>query len=774
MRRPQPHHRLLAALALLLAPACGGGGASAQPPVVRLLPRPVGAVQLPEARRLALHRAPLDPAEWAASSAGEAPPRAEDGALRFPTAAGGRFTLDEPLAAGTNRIVVVARQPPGARPARLRLASRDAAGEPVPLPVPARTPLESGQVLFVMDAPLLPGRGALHGLEGAVEGGPLDLELLELWDRPPAAALPLLGGPGGAIAIGTDARHGWGLPLGVPVTCALPELPKGARLLVSAGLTTETRMAGRRARVRVAVTAEGADGETVLELPLPDATTELTGWVDQDLDLTALAGEEASVRIELLADGEAPAACALAGLALVHGREASAAPATALLITSDTHRADHLGSAARPAPVRTPHLDRLADRGVLFERAFASTNVTSPSHAALLTGVHPRDSRLTSNTGRLLEEARTLGEAYQEAGWWTLAVVSVRHLGPQGTHVTQGFDRVWAPVAPPPRADLPIEVARSLLAEAEGRPVFLWLHLFDAHDPYEPPKPWADAYWDPAVDPFDPSAPELDWAPGTYSPRLAGLRHPGWPVALYRGEVSWLDEALAPLLDEPRVARGVVAFTADHGEELDGGWARFDHRTLTGGVLQVPLLLAGPGLPQGARVPATVRQLDLGRTLLDASGLGAAPYPGRNLLRHLEGGQEPAAEAVLALSAHGFSASLTQDRWHLVLQLRDQGLPLLRPAPAGRVGLFDLEADPLCMEDLTEAEPDRAGAMLEALLARLRAREHGPLARERAASDADLAELAALGYATGEADRSEEAPWVDPTWNAALLLDRPR
>jgi arylsulfatase A-like enzyme len=772
VRRPKPHHRLLAALALLLAPACGVGDASAQPPVVRLLPRPLSEVKLPEARRLAVHRAPLDPADWAAFSAGEAEPRCEDGALRFPTAAGGRFTLEEPLPAGTNRIVVVARQPPGARPARLRLASRDGEGQPVPLPVPARTPLADGQVLFVMDAPLLPGRGALHGLEGALEGGPVDVELVELWDRPPAAALPLLGGPGGAIAIDTDARHGWGLPLGIPVACALPELPAGARLLVSAGLTTETRMAGRRARVRVEVTPRGAESGTVLELPLPDATTELTGWVDQSLDLADLAGEAATVRIELLADGSAPAACALAGLALVRGP--AAAPDTAVLVTSDTHRADHLGRAARPAPVRTPHLDRLADRGVLFEQAFASTNVTSPSHAALLTGVHPRDSRLTSNTGRLLEEARTLGEAYQEAGWWTIAVVSVRHLGPQGTHVTQGFDRVWAPVAPPPRADLPIEEARTLLAEAAGRPVFLWLHLFDAHDPYEPPKPWADAYWDPAVDPFDPSAPELDWAPGTYSPRLAGLRHPGWPVALYRGEVSWLDEALAPLLDEPRVARGVVAFTADHGEELDGGWARFDHRTLTGGVLQVPLLLAGPGLPQGARVPGTVRQLDLGRTLLDASGLGASPYPGRNLLRHLESEAGDAPEPVLALSAHGFSASLTEGRWHLVLQLRDQGLPLLRPAPAGRVGLFDLEADPLCTEGLEEREPARARAMLDALLTRLRAREHAPLARERAASDTDLAELAALGYATGEADRSDEAPWVDPAWNADLLLDRPR
>ena len=767
MRRPTPQRRLLAALPLLLA-ACSGG-AESLPAVVRLTPGGPAGFEAPAATRLAALTPPTDPAEWAATSGGDAAPRLEGEALRFPTGAGGSLALAGPLPLGLNRIVVAMREPAGARPVRLRLRSTDAAGEAVPLPVPARTPLGDGQVLFVMDAPLLPGRGQLDGLAIELKGGPVDLLEIELWDRPPAAALPALGGPGAAVSIGSATRHGWGLPLGTAATCALPRLPEGTRLLVSAGLTTETRMAGRSARVRATVEAEGRP-PLQLELPLPDATTELTGWVEDALDLAPLAGAEARVRFELLAEGSAPAACALAGIALVRDVEA---PGTATLITSDTHRADHLGRAARPAPVRTPHLDALADRGILFEQAFASTNVTSPSHAALLTGVHPRDSRLTSNTGRLIEEARTLAEAYQEAGWWTVAVVSVRHLGPQGTHVTQGFDRVWAPVAPPPRADVPIEIARELLDEAAGRPVFLWLHVFDAHDPYDPPKPWADAYWDPAEDPFDPAAPPLDWEPGTYSPRLAGLKRPGWPTALYRGEVSWLDEALAPLLDEPRVHAGVVAFTADHGEELDGGWARFDHRTLTGGVLHVPLLLAGPGLPAGARVQGTVRQLDLARTLLDASGIGGAPLPGRNLLRHLE----PDAQRkrpVLALAAHGFSASLTDGRWHLVLQLRDQGRPLLRPAPAGRVGLFDLESDPLCTHDLSAAEPARAEDLLGALLERLRAREHEPLSRERATSDADLAELAALGYATGEADRSEEAPWFDPDWNVRSLLDQPR
>ena len=78
---------------------------------------------------------------------------------------------------------------------------------------------------------------------------------------------------------------------------------------------------------------------------------------------------------------------------------------TVVLVTSDTHRADHLGSSSRSVGVQTPFLDRLASQGVMFENAFSSTNITNPSHAALMTALSPRDTRMVNNNTVLSEQA---------------------------------------------------------------------------------------------------------------------------------------------------------------------------------------------------------------------------------------------------------------------------------------------------------------------------------------------------------------------------------
>ena len=116
-----------------------------------------------------------------------------------------------------------------------------------------------------------------------------------------------------------------------------------------------------------------------------------------------------------------------------------------LLITSDTHRGDHLGSTGGPTLVRTPNLDKLAARGVLFENCVSQTNVTTPSHVTLMTGVHPKDSHVIDNRTVLIDEAETLAEAFSVAGYRTFAVTSVEHLRPRGSGLGQGFDRFDSP-----------------------------------------------------------------------------------------------------------------------------------------------------------------------------------------------------------------------------------------------------------------------------------------------------------------------------------------
>jgi arylsulfatase A-like enzyme len=253
---------------------------------------------------------------------------------------------------------------------------------------------------------------------------------------------------------------------------------------------------------------------------------------------------------------------------------------------------------------------------------------------------------------------------------------------------------------------------------------------------------------------------------------LIDLRRTDWPAALYRGEISYLDMELGRLLDHPRVQNGLVAFTADHGEELNGSLSRFDHRSLTPSTLHVPLLLAGPQVPNNTRVEIPVDQLDIGRTMLDLSGLYAADFPGRNLLRHLDEDSNAERHLHFAMSAHGFSASVTSVGWHLILQLRAQRIPFKGQVPRWDVSLHDLSKDELCATNLRDQEPDQTKKLLGKLMQWLREKDHEPVVTTRNTSASEIAELSALGYSTGVESVESTQPWLPADLTALDILDQ--
>lgn len=757
---------LLPTLTLALLGACGSDQLTLNsgPGEVRHLELlvPDGGIPSRQPTLIARLDAPSNPDDWSTKVTGDVAPRFEKKRLVLPTAKGGSLTIPGPLEPGFNRIVVDGVFQGTKQRVDLSLIS--STGRELPLKAQVALPLGVNQSL-IFDAPQLPTTHPFRELRIKISGGPCAVEHVDFWQRPTSSHYPALDGAADTIAIGEEARMGWGLPQDFPVACALGPIQTGTHLIASAGILPEAQMQGKKPELVVTISGDGFSDE-VASL---DLSIQNNSFQDMDVDLSEYAGRDAKVSFLFQQEGATLGACALTNVAVLN---AGVAPPLALLITSDTHRGDHMGCAEMGVDVSTPSLDALGELGVIFERGYASTNITSPSHAAILTGIHPRDSRVLSNTERMVDEAWTLGEAYREQGWWTIAVVTVRHLGPRGTDVAQGFDMVWSPMGKPPQAEIPVAQTRKWLKEAAGRPVFIWLHLFDAHDPYAPPKDYADRYWDADIDPFDPSLPKHNWEPGTYPPRLKDLRHTEWPAALYRGEVSYLDKELGHLLREPRVQTGVVAFTADHGEELNGILSRFDHRTLTPSTLHVPLILAGDQVPPGARIAKRVNQLDLGRTMLDLSGLYGAAYPGTNLLRHLDADEDSSDEPIFAMSAHGFSASVTVGHWHLLMQLRNQRLPSLGRVAALHVSLHDLSKDLLCGTNLRDQEPARAEEMLELLVAWLHEKDHGPLVAMRNTSAAEIAELSALGYSTGVESVKSEKPWVPVHLTAKKILEQ--
>ena len=244
-----------------------------------------------------------------------------------------------------------------------------------------------------------------------------------------------------------------------------------------------------------------------------------------------------------------------------------------------------------------------------------------------------------------------------------------------------------------------------------------------------------------------------------------GIRDLEFPRAQYRAEITYLDSQLGPLFERERIQAGLIAVTADHGEILEKAGSYFNHGELFPDTLHVPLILGGHLVPEeyrGVRVGNAVDHLNLGRTLLDLSGLGGAEFPGTNLLRDAEA--ESSGQAALdlfAISAHGYSASIRRGRWFLLLHMHTHKGNLVVERIKHAVELFDLVSDPECLEDLAAVQVEQAEILRTALVAWLAEASSEPLSEQKQTSEAEIAQLEAMGYAT-EATVVGEKPWYDP------------
>lgn len=558
------------------------------------------------------------------------------------------------------------------------------------------------------------------------------------------------------LRAGGEARRGW---LVSPHRAVAAEARAGAHssLVFSYAQTPEMRT-GRPGHLRVDATH--SDGRSTSQrLPL-DAITGEPQWRAGKVDLALEKETELSIRFSLEIGQGLDAACAVADVAVES--PPARRPPSVLLVTSDTHRGDFIGTAARPADVLTPNLDRLAARGVTFQDCLASTNVTNPSHIALMTGESPRDTGVHDNRTQLADAAPTLAESFRDLGYRTWAALSSRHLRHEVSGLGQGFDRVAAPFPTETRrAQETLAAVDAWLAEADASPVFLWVHLFDAHAPYEPPAEHAELYWPPGKDPMDPSLPDPGLPEDLLAPaELQGLRDLDYPIAQYKGEVSYLDAQLGGLLERRPFVDGVVAFVADHGESLGEHRIFYGHSGLYPQTIHVPLILSWPDGPRGERQMDPVQQIDVSRTLLDLVGAAALPFPGRSLLESVDRGDGKSA-ARFALSAHGLEASVTLDGHHLLLELRNhQELSDLDRSEKHAFRLYDLVQDPECRVDVAEAEPGLAKSLHGILVEWLQSPKDLGWAGETSEDPELLAALEELGYAAGPEIPAAEALWV--------------
>jgi len=566
--------------------------------------------------------------------------------------------------------------------------------------------------------------------------------------------LPSAAEGGGLVRLGSASHHAVGLSSLHPLESSFDALP-GSRLSFSFAVPSELRHRGATPKLRVRVTSGGSvEREGVFPVNGDDPPS----WQTGSLDLGGLSGRmTASFSLEGSKNTEA--ICALGEVCL---QQLGEEPPTVILITSDTHRADYVGFSGSGVDVRTPFLDALAKKGIVFEDCATSTNVTNPSHVALMTGMHPLQTGVIGNDTPLSQAAPTLAEAFREGGFTTWAAVSAAHLGNDKSGLGQGFERMSTPEAFQRNSVDTIADLTRWLPDAEGQPLFLWLHLFDVHAPYAPPDEWKNMYYPEGSNPYDPEIPEPpSWASPKWDRRVRDL---SYFEALYRSEVSYQDDQLGSFLEEPRLRDALVAFTSDHGESFGDHEVYWDHRELYPNTLMVPLALMGPNVPsspEGLRREGSVRQIDLGRTLLDLSGLYGAPFPGTNLLDSSND-----LNIRYSVSANGSSAAVMLDDWFFAIHLKEHrvnsGSEITK---AHEVELYNLAEDPRCIDELSSQEVSRARKLRGMLITWLTSTEQMNWTVTRNYQDLEaLEQLTALGYTTVAPHRGARK-WIDPDCN---------
>ena len=402
------------------------------------------------------------------------------------------------------------------------------------------------------------------------------------------------------------------------------------------------------------------------------------------------------------------------------------------LVTIDTLRADHVHCYGYER-VQTPALDGLAKDGVRFAEAFTPSPITNTSHTTILTGLLPSSHGVTDFAIPLAPAHPTWAELLKKKGYHTAAFIGAVILDSKS--LAPGLDRGFDfydnfPEHPQTKSRFGrverrgmdvVQHAEKWIAAHPGGLHFVWVHLYDPHDPYEPPPPYSQTYKD----------------------------------RLYDGEIAYADSALANFLTYlkklGRYENSLIVVVGDHGEGLG------EHHEDTHGIflydstIHVPLIVKLPSHTNASKVvDAQVRTTDILPTVLDLLHVPAPEKLDGESLKPYLGGPESASR-----TAFGETDYPLRFGWAPLRSVRAEGFKFIE---APKPELYDLHKDP---GELSNQYQPRNEAVQKdrKLLADLRAKLPAAAPSRATVGQGTVNELKALGY-LGQADvgRSTNVP----------------
>ena len=365
----------------------------------------------------------------------------------------------------------------------------------------------------------------------------------------------------------------------------------------------------------------------------------------------------------------------------------------------------------------TPHIDRFAEGGTLFEKTYSAHIPTTSAYASMLTGLDAFSTQVVAlrHKGGLREDIQTLPEILGGAGYNTTCV------GFTGNPSSRGFETyldysAWGSwnAGRSPKAQALNEVAIPELDRLakQRKPFFLFLRHMDPHAPYLPPEPYERMFYhgnecDPkhkSMEPVMAFKPFCDFFASWMPP---GITDKEYVIAQYDGAVAYMDACIQSVFNALE-AHGImdetlVILNGDHGETLYDHDCWFDHHGIYDVTLHVPLIIRYPGkVPSNKRVSGFNQHKDLVPTIMELADIETdINFDGRSLMP-LVRGEIPTYESEFYITEctwmrkHGWRTP----QWKLIVALE----PDFHFKP--KVELYNLFEDPDENKNLAEEQPE--------------------------------------------------------------------
>ena len=403
-----------------------------------------------------------------------------------------------------------------------------------------------------------------------------------------------------------------------------------------------------------------------------------------------------------------------------------------LIVGIDSLRADHMSCYGYRRQT-TPHMDRIASQGTLFERNYSPWIPTTSGYTAMLTGMDVISTQVVAlrHKGPLRPEITTLAEMVKAAGYNTTCV------GFQGNAASRGFDKYiqfpgwgsWNEGRSPKAQNLnDVTIPEMERLAKEKEPFFLFLRHMDPHAPYLPPVPYERMFYhgdecnprNKSMEPVMSFKPFRDFF-ATWMP--PGISDKDYVIAQYDGAIAYMDACIQTIFTtleaQGILDKTIVVINSDHGETLYDHDCYFDHHGIYDTTLHVPLIIRYPGkVPSGKRISGYTQHIDLVPTLLELADLNPAelgvsyPFDGQSVM-DLVRGEVPSHQNEYYITEctwmrkHGWRTP----EWKLIMALE----PDFHFKP--QVELYNLIQDPEENVNLAEKEP----AVVEMLRQRMEA-----------------------------------------------------